>query len=177
MKVVTAELMQQLDRRAIEETGIPGIVLMENAGRGIAGEILFDPSWGQYDMAVGTGITSVFGGSADASEFPLYSPPAERTSTRSWSKSDQSIFRIYQKMRKLRQSGETDEKSIQDLQQSIESQQVDEWLLLLELYELLWKKDAKKAELILAKLKQVVADDDTARQLVNQGIERIQASV
>jgi NAD(P)H-hydrate epimerase len=40
MKVVTAELMQQLDRRAIEETGIPGIVLMENAGRGIAGEIL-----------------------------------------------------------------------------------------------------------------------------------------
>ena len=40
MKVVTAELMQQLDRRAIEETGIPGIVLMENAGRGIAGEML-----------------------------------------------------------------------------------------------------------------------------------------
>ena len=80
-------------------------------------------------------------------------------------------------MRKLRENGETDEKSIQDLQHSIESQQVDEWLLLLELYELLWKKDAKKAELILAKLKQVVADDDTASQLVNQGIERIQASV
>jgi NAD(P)H-hydrate epimerase len=40
MKVVTAELMQQLDRRAIEEAGIPGIVLMENAGRGIASEIL-----------------------------------------------------------------------------------------------------------------------------------------
>ena len=40
MKVVTAELMQQLDRKAIEEAGIPGIVLMENAGRGIAGEML-----------------------------------------------------------------------------------------------------------------------------------------
>jgi NAD(P)H-hydrate epimerase len=40
MKVVTAELMQHLDRRAIEEAGIPGIVLMENAGRGIAAEIL-----------------------------------------------------------------------------------------------------------------------------------------
>ena len=40
MKVVTAELMQQLDRRAIEEAGIPGIVLMENAGRGIASEML-----------------------------------------------------------------------------------------------------------------------------------------
>ncbi len=34
MKVVTAEIMQKLDRRAIEEYGIPGIVLMENAGIG-----------------------------------------------------------------------------------------------------------------------------------------------
>ncbi|MFH1624412.1 MAG: NAD(P)H-hydrate dehydratase [Pseudomonadota bacterium] len=34
MKVVTGEIMQKLDRKAIEECGIPGIVLMENAGRG-----------------------------------------------------------------------------------------------------------------------------------------------
>ena len=34
MKVVTAAVMQQLDRRTIEEAGIPGVVLMENAGRG-----------------------------------------------------------------------------------------------------------------------------------------------
>jgi len=33
MKVATAELMRQLDRRAIEEFGLPGIVLMENAAR------------------------------------------------------------------------------------------------------------------------------------------------
>ena len=35
MKVVTAEQMQALDRRTIEEVGVPGIVLMENAGRGM----------------------------------------------------------------------------------------------------------------------------------------------
>ncbi len=40
MKVVTAEIMQRLDRRTIEETGIPGMVLMENAGRGAVREIL-----------------------------------------------------------------------------------------------------------------------------------------
>jgi ADP-dependent NAD(P)H-hydrate dehydratase / NAD(P)H-hydrate epimerase len=33
MKVVSALQMQNLDRRAIQEFGIPGIVLMENAGR------------------------------------------------------------------------------------------------------------------------------------------------
>lgn len=36
MKVATAEQMQELDRKAIEIYGIPGIVLMENAGRGAA---------------------------------------------------------------------------------------------------------------------------------------------
>ncbi len=34
MKVATASQMQNLDRRAINDFGIPGIVLMENAGRG-----------------------------------------------------------------------------------------------------------------------------------------------
>jgi ADP-dependent NAD(P)H-hydrate dehydratase / NAD(P)H-hydrate epimerase len=32
MKVVTGETMQQMDRRTIEEFGVPGLVLMENAG-------------------------------------------------------------------------------------------------------------------------------------------------
>jgi NAD(P)H-hydrate epimerase len=36
MKVATAEQMQELDRKAIEVYRIPGIVLMENAGRGAA---------------------------------------------------------------------------------------------------------------------------------------------
>jgi NAD(P)H-hydrate epimerase len=35
MKVVTAEQMRALDRRAIEEFGMPGAVLMENAGRAV----------------------------------------------------------------------------------------------------------------------------------------------
>lgn len=34
MKIATAEIMRNLDRRAIEEYGLPGLVLMENAARG-----------------------------------------------------------------------------------------------------------------------------------------------
>lgn len=36
MKLVGASEMRELDRRTIEEVGIPGVVLMENAGRGAA---------------------------------------------------------------------------------------------------------------------------------------------
>ena len=38
MKAVTASEMKEIDRRAIEECGIPGYELMENAGRAVAEE-------------------------------------------------------------------------------------------------------------------------------------------
>ena len=34
MYLVTAKEMQEMDRRTIEDLGIPGMVLMENAARG-----------------------------------------------------------------------------------------------------------------------------------------------
>ena len=37
--VLTWEAVRELDRRAIEEYGIPSIVLMENAGRACAAEV------------------------------------------------------------------------------------------------------------------------------------------
>ncbi|TYO95677.1 NAD(P)H-hydrate epimerase [Geothermobacter ehrlichii] len=40
MRVLTAEQMRDLDRQAIEEIGIPGLVLMENAGRASAEALL-----------------------------------------------------------------------------------------------------------------------------------------
>jgi NAD(P)H-hydrate repair Nnr-like enzyme with NAD(P)H-hydrate epimerase domain len=36
MRVITAEAMQEADRRTITELGVPGLTLMENAGRGCA---------------------------------------------------------------------------------------------------------------------------------------------
>lgn len=52
MRLVRAAEMQEMDRLAIEELGIPGVVLMENAGRGVAGAFLdhFSPS--QNDTVV-----------------------------------------------------------------------------------------------------------------------------
>lgn len=42
MKLVTAEQMRAIDRDTIDRVGIPGPELMENAGKGIADEILSD---------------------------------------------------------------------------------------------------------------------------------------
>lgn len=40
MDLVTAEQMRQIERYVIEEIGIPGIILMENAGKSVADEIV-----------------------------------------------------------------------------------------------------------------------------------------
>ena len=40
MRVVTAHTMQEIDKRTIEEFGIPGLILMENAGRSCVNEII-----------------------------------------------------------------------------------------------------------------------------------------
>ncbi len=42
MKVVTGETMQLMDRRAIEEFDVPGLVLMENAGFACAQSLVFE---------------------------------------------------------------------------------------------------------------------------------------
>jgi len=44
VKLVTAAEMRELDRRAIKEYGIPGIVLMENAARGVVSRMVH--AWG-----------------------------------------------------------------------------------------------------------------------------------
>jgi NAD(P)H-hydrate epimerase len=47
MKIAGTAQIRDLDRRAIEEYGIPGVILMENAGRGaaeVAAEMLGDPA-------------------------------------------------------------------------------------------------------------------------------------
>ncbi|HHT9146617.1 MAG: NAD(P)H-hydrate epimerase [Candidatus Brocadiaceae bacterium] len=57
-KSLTREEMRELDRKAIEEYKIPGIVLMENAGRNVAEEILKmldDPQQAKVAILCGKG--------------------------------------------------------------------------------------------------------------------------
>jgi len=141
----------------------------------VAGAILFDPDWGQYDMAVGTEIISVTGGSADASTFQLHSPPAEKTITRHWSESDQLLFKVYQAVRDLREKQSIDVGTLQQLHSDILEHHADEWLLIFELYELMIMQGAatKDAESLHSQLTELVGNDESVRQLVAQGIERV----
>jgi phenylalanine-4-hydroxylase len=138
-------------------------------------EILFDPKWGPYDMAVGTDIISVCGGSADPSTFPLHNPPDEQTSKRNWSDSEQRLFQFYADIKNLRRNNSRDLISIDTLISEISDQYPDEWLLLFECYELIIRDEVPvhKPEKILSLLKNAASTNGDTVQLVQEGLRRI----
>src|SRR3990170_774605 len=56
MKIVTAQEMQLLDKRSIEEYGIPGLILMENAGLAVLREMVR-----RYGPLAGKTVTVIAG--------------------------------------------------------------------------------------------------------------------
>ncbi|MCY4262455.1 MAG: NAD(P)H-hydrate dehydratase [Candidatus Dadabacteria bacterium] len=56
MKLSTKQISREIDRRTIEEFGVPGVVLMENAGRAVASVILMEyPSARKIAVICGAG--------------------------------------------------------------------------------------------------------------------------
>ncbi|REJ76711.1 MAG: NAD(P)H-hydrate epimerase [Planctomycetota bacterium] len=55
MRALTRSEVREVDRRAVEEFGLPGIVLMENAGRGAAESLLNEGVSGRVVICCGKG--------------------------------------------------------------------------------------------------------------------------
>ena len=108
------------------------------------GDILFQPDWGVYDMAVGDAIDAVYGGAADPQHYSLYAAPSEQsTKMPSYDDKTQHIFALYQQVRDFRESllsdsaNQTAEASVLKLLADISHRASDEWLLLFEAIELI----------------------------------------
>lgn len=97
-------------------------------------QVLFQPNWGVYDMAIGESIPSVFNGVADAESYGLkYAPPEETTHHLTYSQSQLALFRQYQSVRDYREKGID---NIHDIAEYVMKNHPNEWLLILELFEL-----------------------------------------
>lgn len=97
-------------------------------------QILFQPDWGIYDLAIGESIPSVYNGVADPEAFGLkYAPPTETTHQIKYTERELSLFRQYQAVRDFR---EKQNDNLKDLTEYILKNHPNEWLLVLELYEL-----------------------------------------
>ena len=104
-------------------------------------QVLFDPSWGEYDMAVGQYVTSVFGGPADRARFGKTEDfAARRVPARTLSDEEQKRFRLFDDLRNLRQQRSAGSAQLQkrydELLKEYLSFPDSEWLPGIELLEL-----------------------------------------
>jgi phenylalanine-4-hydroxylase len=99
--------------------------------------VLFDPSWGTYDMAVGDRVTSVFNGAADKDAYNQVAlMPKERTIKVPSDAKRKKLESLYAQVRQIRES----KKGYERLGEIWETQQAEhpvDWLLSMEIFEIL----------------------------------------
>ncbi|MBU1011959.1 MAG: aromatic amino acid hydroxylase [Bacteroidetes bacterium] len=104
-------------------------------------EILFQPDWGTFDLAIGKKITSVYNGPADPNAYGYtFEVPKEKTHKIEHSEEAKNLHQLYQKVRNARE-GDLNEnhQKLKDLFKIIKERYSIEWLLGLELLELAFK--------------------------------------
>ena len=136
-------------------------------------EILFKAEWGVYDMAVGETIKSAFAGPAAIDSFnDLYPVSSNKTNKIVYSKNEQILHGLYQKVREIRSNKAFDIKEIKHILKDVKKNYNREWLILLELYELVYKKDITLEEDIHSYLIDLQKNKDLI-QLISDGFSLI----
>lgn len=120
--------------------GKPVLISFKNCQVTYQGQVLFEPSWGTYDMAVGAEITSVYAGAADPDTYFEW-PAIQETDSMEESTTRQlnELERLYEEIRSLREGTEWSEQSWSRLEQvivTLDKKYPNEWLLRLEILEI-----------------------------------------
>jgi phenylalanine-4-hydroxylase len=135
-------------------------------------KILFDPSWGIFDMAVGEKIISCYSGPADPFAFQLeYPVPKEKTHKIIHSDRAKRLHYLYQAVRDFREN-KTDSPEFDAIWNEVKFSYPEEWLLPLEILEIL--KDSSNhgelAEDIKTYLFNKSAEDEDLKRLIDNGL-------
>ena len=121
------------------------LIKWKNCSVTSGGKVFFDPSWGDFDMLVGTVVNSVYGGAADREKYGNYKLGETKTSPKRTSKPSAQEEKTYQTFQKSRELRETLKKGVHtDTAQKVigfaaecERNFETNWLLRLEALELL----------------------------------------
>jgi len=138
-------------------------------------EILFDPSWGVYDMAVGSRIISAFAGPADPDAFGLtYPVPSEKTHKICHTEEAQKLHLLYQKVRDIREQN-CGYATLPQLWEELKTDHPEDWLCALEILEMLEFKqmDTHLKQEIIRYLDEKKKIGEGIRKLVEDGVKLI----
>jgi len=116
-------------------------------------EILFDPSWGVYDMAVGVEVVSAYSGPASVNSFEEVNKVSEtKTHKIKYTEKQISLYHLYRQLRTLREAAKVTEKVVEIMYAKLVANYPTDWLLMLELYEVSVKNNFSIQKILLKEL-------------------------
>ncbi|MDO6744422.1 aromatic amino acid hydroxylase [Tenacibaculum soleae] len=105
-------------------------------------QVLFQPEWGIYDMAIGKELVSAYSGPADVESFQDLGKVSEtKTHKIEYTPSQKELYSLYEEVRKMRDIDEVSENKLDDIFKKLKNNFNEDWLLSLELYELALKNN------------------------------------
>jgi phenylalanine-4-hydroxylase len=176
--VVEGELVSRLER-----DGKNLILTFRNCSVKLGAEVLFDPSWGTYDMACGSKVISVFGGAADRSRYLAATggfgqPPAKPKTN--LTESNRALNELYARVRKLRDAA-SESKSMSaemtseltKIHDELERNYRSDWLIRYELLELDHQYQLKSAwaDTVRARLAEISRTAKDKSDMISRGLE------
>jgi len=116
--------------------GLNMILSFEDCRVNYNDEVLFQPEWGTYDMAVGESIVSVFSGAADMAVFSKDNPfvSSELTHKIQYGEKRLELHKLYQKIRDIRE-GNADKQELTGVWQELIKHPKD-WLAAVEILDI-----------------------------------------
>ncbi len=103
--------------------------------------LLFEPTWGTYDMAVGKKVISAFSGPADTESFDMISHvPSSKTIKAKESDTRNDLEILYGSVRTIRENNDT-QSSLKSIFNKVKENHASDWLLPLEIAELAYLRN------------------------------------
>lgn len=134
-------------------------------------EILFQPEWGRYDMAVGKEIISAFAGPADHESFDLITHKPSSTTIKSKKTPErEELESLYQSVSNIR-NGKNTKFSLNAAFDIVKKHHPKDWLLSTEIYELAVEDDQKLAQEVKTRLEEIKKERPEVANLIDDGLE------
>jgi len=130
--------------------------------------VLFQPDWGVYDMAVGKDIISAYAGPASINSFKNKSKiSTKKTHTIKYSNHELKLHKLYKQVAKMRKKETVSTEILEQIFSTLKEDYPSDWLLALEIYELILNSKTTLEKDILNYLKNQLE----YKNLINSGIQ------
>lgn len=143
------------------------------------GNVLFQPEWGVYDMAIGEKIVSVFNGAADKDAYEEITHISDKQTHKVvYDDKTTRLHTVYKAVRLIRENGAGYEQ-LPGLFETLKTEHRYDWLSAMEILEILYHKqlypELEKEIRIYLQLKSATEPDHT--KLINDGLHVIENPV